>query len=226
MVDRTDQGGRFPATKLSWTPFDFLAAVGEATAAWSCELARCECLDRTGERHGASTTTSSATDTCGPRLGLAACQRGLSVEPTRFTTAASLVHELIEALGRAGLLNLGSVARVKPVIVTRWHRTHYSDRQRSSAGRSVQQRYEAGTRSLVGPICPSMSWTDVTRSSEQNDRRPGGSPPQLTELHPGNERRGATASSRAEAMAVTTRSPAVPLRQGPQPRFATKGSRR
>ncbi len=36
-------------------------------------------------------------------LGLAACQRGLSVG---FTTAASLVHELIEARDERRLLNL------------------------------------------------------------------------------------------------------------------------
>ena len=48
-------------------------------------------------------------------LGLAACQRGLSVG---FTTAAALVHELIEARDERRLLNLQrKVARLKLLII-------------------------------------------------------------------------------------------------------------
>ena len=47
--------------------------------------------------------------------GLAACQRGLSVG---FTTAASLVHELIEARDERRLLNLQKkLARLKLLII-------------------------------------------------------------------------------------------------------------
>ena len=48
-------------------------------------------------------------------LGLAACQRGLSVG---FTTAAALVHELMEARDERRLLNLQKkLSRLKLLIV-------------------------------------------------------------------------------------------------------------
>ena len=48
-------------------------------------------------------------------LGLAACQKGLSVG---FTTAASLVHELIETRDKRRLLNLQKkLARLKLLII-------------------------------------------------------------------------------------------------------------
>src|SRR6516162_5985723 len=50
----------------------------------------------------------------GPGLGLAACQRGLSVG---FTTAAALVHELIEARDQKRLLRLRQYAGYKLLIV-------------------------------------------------------------------------------------------------------------
>jgi DNA replication protein DnaC len=57
------------------------------------ELARCEWI---GRRENVLALGNSGTGKThiGLALGLAACQRGFSV---RFTTAAALVHELIEA---------------------------------------------------------------------------------------------------------------------------------
>ena len=51
-------------------------------------------------------------------LGLAACQRGLSVG---FTTAAALVNELMEARDQRRLLNLQrQLARLQLLIIDEW----------------------------------------------------------------------------------------------------------
>ncbi len=92
MIERRIKAAKFPATK-SLDSFDF-KAIPSLNKPLVLELARCEYIDKyqniialgpsgTGKTHVAL------------RLGLAACQKGLKV---RFITAASLVHELIEAV--------------------------------------------------------------------------------------------------------------------------------
>ena len=92
MIERRIKAARFPATK-SLDSFDF-KAIPSLNKPLVLELARCEYIDKyqniialgpsgTGKTHIAL------------GLGLAACQKGLKV---RFITAASLVHELIEAV--------------------------------------------------------------------------------------------------------------------------------
>ena len=78
------------------------------------ELARCEYVERQenviamGNRGTGKTHVALG-------LGLAACQRGLSVG---FTTAAALVHELMEARDERRLLNLQKkLSRLKLLIV-------------------------------------------------------------------------------------------------------------
>ena len=73
------------------------------------ELARCEHVDR---RENVIAVRNSGPDKTHVALGLAACQRGMSVG---FTTAASLVHELIEARDEQRLLTLQKrLARLSP----------------------------------------------------------------------------------------------------------------
>ncbi len=92
MIERRIKAAKFPATK-SLDSFDF-KAIPSLNKPFVLELARCEYIDKyqniialgpsgTGKTHVAL------------GLGLAACQKGLKV---RFITAASLVHELIEAV--------------------------------------------------------------------------------------------------------------------------------
>ena len=92
MIERRIKAAKFPATK-SLDSFDF-KAIASLNKPPVLELARCEYIDKyqniialgpsgTGKTHVAL------------GLGLAACQKGLKV---RFITAASLVHELIEAV--------------------------------------------------------------------------------------------------------------------------------
>ncbi len=92
MIERRIKAAKFPASK-SLDSFDF-KAIPSLNKPLVLELARCEYVDKyqniialgpsgTGKTHVAL------------GLGLAACQKGLKV---RFITAASLVHELIEAV--------------------------------------------------------------------------------------------------------------------------------
>lgn len=100
MIERRIKAAKFPAIK-SLDSFDF-KAMPSLNKPLVMELARSEYLDRfeniivlgpsgTGKTHIAL------------GLGLAACQKGLKV---RFITAASLVHELIEARDEKNLLRL------------------------------------------------------------------------------------------------------------------------
>ena len=91
MIERHIKAAKFPSTK-SLDSFDF-KIMPSLNKPLTMDLARCDYVDRhqniialgpsgTGKTHIAL------------GLGLAACQRGLKV---RFTTAAALVHDLIEA---------------------------------------------------------------------------------------------------------------------------------
>ena len=88
MVERRIKAARFPTTK-SLDTFDFLS-MPSLNKALVLELARCEYIERP---HNVIALGNSGTGKThiALGLGLAACQRGLSVG---FTTAAALVHEL------------------------------------------------------------------------------------------------------------------------------------
>ena len=89
MVDRRIKAARFPATK-SLDTFDFLA-IPSVNKHLVMQLARCEYVDRRENVIAVGNSGTGKTHVA-LGLGLAACQRGLSVG---FTAAASLVHELI-----------------------------------------------------------------------------------------------------------------------------------
>ena len=112
MVERRIKAARFPTTK-SLDTFDFLS-MPSLNEALVLELARCEYIERP---HNVIALGNSGTGKThiALGLGLAACQRGLSVG---FTTAAALVHELIEARDERRLLNLQRrLARLKLLII-------------------------------------------------------------------------------------------------------------
>ena len=100
MIERRIKAAKFPATK-SLDSFDF-KVIASLNKVLTMELARCAFVER---RENVIALGPSGTGKTHVALGLgmAACQRGLKV---RFTTAAALVHELIEAaderqIGRA-----------------------------------------------------------------------------------------------------------------------------
>ena len=100
MVERRIRAARFPAVKRLGT-FDFLA-MPSLNKALVMELARCEYIERRENVIAVGNSGTGKTHIA-LGLGLAACQRGMSVG---FTTAAGLVHELVEARYERWLLNL------------------------------------------------------------------------------------------------------------------------
>ena len=100
MVERRIRSTRFPAVK-SMDTFDF-TAIPSVNKALVMELARCEYVQRR-ENIIAALNSGAGKTHIALGLGLAACQRGMSVG---FTTAAALVHELMEARDERCLLNL------------------------------------------------------------------------------------------------------------------------
>ncbi len=97
MVERRIKQARFPAVK-SLDAFDF-KAIPSLNKMLVLELARCEYIER-HENVIALGNSGTGKTHVALGLGLAACQKGLSVG---FTTAAALIHELMEAreLGHA-----------------------------------------------------------------------------------------------------------------------------
>ena len=100
MVERRIRAARFPAVK-SLDTFDF-PAIPSVNKALVMELARCEYIERRENVIAVGNSGTGKTHIA-LGLGLAACQRGVSVG---FTTAAALVHELMEARDERRLLNL------------------------------------------------------------------------------------------------------------------------
>ena len=92
MIERRIKAAKFPATK-SLDSFDF-KAIPSLNKPLVLELARCEYIDKYQNIIALGPSGTGKTHVA-PGLGLAACQKGLKV---RFITAASLVHELIEAV--------------------------------------------------------------------------------------------------------------------------------
>ena len=100
MVERRIRAARFPAVK-SLDTFDFTAILS-VNKARVMELARCEYVQNRENVIAVGNSGTSKTHIA-LGLGLAACQRGM---PVGFTTAAALVHELMEARDERRLLNL------------------------------------------------------------------------------------------------------------------------
>ena len=100
MVQRRIRAARFPAVK-SLDTFDF-TAIPSVNKALVMELARCEYIERRENVIAVGNSGTGKTHIA-LGLGLSACQRGLSVG---FTTAAALVHDLMEARDERRLLNL------------------------------------------------------------------------------------------------------------------------
>ena len=100
MVERRIKEARFPAVK-SLDSFDF-AALPSLNKTLVLELARSEYVSRRENIIAVGNSGTGKTHVC-LGLGLAACQKGLSVG---FNTAAALVHELLEARDEKRLLRL------------------------------------------------------------------------------------------------------------------------
>ena len=154
-ADRRIKAARFPATK-SLDTFDFLA-MPLVNKLLVMQLARCEYVDRRENVIAIGNSGTGKTHVA-LSLGLAACQRGLSVG---FATAASLVHELIEARDERRLLNLQKkLARLKLPIIDELGFVPLSKTGAELLFEVFSQRYERGSI-LVTTNLPFDEWTEV-----------------------------------------------------------------
>ena len=158
MVERRIRAARFPSTK-SLDTFDFLA-IPSVNKHLVNQLARCEYIERR-ENVIAMGNSGTGKTHIALGLGLAACQRGL---PVGFTTAASLVHELIEARDERRLLILQKkLARLKLLIIDELGFVPLSKTGAELLFEVFSQRYERGSV-LVTTNLPFDEWTEVLGS--------------------------------------------------------------
>jgi DNA replication protein DnaC len=157
-VERRIKAARFPATK-SLDSFNFLA-LPSLNKALVLELARCAYIARR-ENIIALGNSGTGKTHLALGLGLAACQKGLSVG---FTTAAALVHELIEASDEQRLLRLQrQLAGYKLLIIDELGYVPLSQTGAELLFEVFSQRYERGS-TLVTSNLPFDEWTEVLGS--------------------------------------------------------------
>ena len=151
MIKRRIKAAKFPATK-SLDSFDF-KAIASLNKPLVLELARCEYIDKyqniialgpggTGKTHVA------------PGLGLAACQKGLKV---RFITAASLVHELIEAVDERRLQRFQKQLTSQNLLII--DELGFVPLSKTGAGCSSKS-YERGSIIITSNL-PFDEWTEI-----------------------------------------------------------------
>src|ERR1700688_1099582 len=121
------------------------------------ELARCEYIARRENVIAVGNSGTGKTHIA-LGLGLAACQKGLSVG---FTTAAAMVHELIEARDEKRLLRLQrQLAAYKLLIIDELGYVPLSTTGAELLFEVFSQRYERGS-TLVTSNLPFDEWTGV-----------------------------------------------------------------
>ena len=157
-TERRIHQARFPVVK-SLDSFEFLA-LPALNKTLVLDLARCEFLSR---RENVLLLGNSGTGKThiALALGLAACQRGHRV---RFTTAAALVHELMEARDEKRLLRLQKLlASSELLIVDELGFVPLSKTGAELLFEVFSQRYERGS-TLVTSNLPFQEWTEVLGS--------------------------------------------------------------
>ena len=153
MVERRIREARFPAVK-SLDSFDF-AAIPSLNKMLVLELARCAYIE---QRENVIALGPSGTGKTHIALGLAACQKGLSVG---FTTAAALVHELLEAREERRLLRLQKqLAAYRLLIVDELGYVPLSPSGAELLFEVFSRRYERGSV-LVTSNLPFDEWTSL-----------------------------------------------------------------
>jgi len=154
-TERPIHQARFPVVK-SLETFEFLA-IPAVNKALVLELARCEFLLR---RENVLLLGNSGTGKThlALALGLSACQRGHRV---RFTTAAAMVHELLEARDEKRLLRYQKqMAGYELLIVDELGFVPLSKSGAELLFEVFSQRYERGS-TLVTSNLPFQEWTEV-----------------------------------------------------------------
>ena len=155
LVERRIRAARFPSVK-SLDSYDF-TALPTLNKTLVLELARCEYLARR-ENVIALGNAGTGKSHIALGLGLAACQKGLAVG---FTTAAALVHELIEARDDKRLLRLQrQLAACQLLIIDELGYVPLSPTGAELLFEVFSQRYERGSV-IVTSNLPFDEWTSV-----------------------------------------------------------------
>ena len=143
MVERRIKEARFPTVK--------------SLDSFELELARCEYVARRENVIAVGNSGTGKTHIA-LGLGLAACQKGLSVG---FVTAAAVVHELIEARDEKRLLRLQrQLAGYKLLIIDELGYVPLSTTGAELLFEVFSQRYERGS-TIVTSNLPFDEWTGV-----------------------------------------------------------------
>jgi DNA replication protein DnaC len=155
MVERRIKSAKFPARKsLETFDFDAIPALNRKLV---LDLARCEFVDR-HENIIALGPSGVGKTHIAIGLGLAACQRGIK---TGFTTAAAIVHELIEARDDKKLLRLQKqLAGHELLIIDELGFVPLSKTGAELLFELIGQRYERGATIITSNL-PFDEWTSV-----------------------------------------------------------------
>ena len=155
MIERRIKAAKFPAVK-SLDSFDF-KAIPALNKMQVLELARCEWVDRRENVIALGPSGTGKTHVA-LGLGLAACQKGLSVG---FVTAAALVHELMEARDDRRLLRLQKqMVSHKLLIIDELGFVPLSKTGAELLFELISQRYERGA-TLINSNLPFDEWTET-----------------------------------------------------------------
>jgi len=155
MIERRIKAAKFPSTK-SLDSFDF-KIIPSLNKPLTMELARCDYVDRR-ENIIALGPSGTGKTHIALGLGLAACQRGLKV---RFTTAAALVHDLIEAQDERRLQRLQKQLTTQNLLII--DELGFVPLSKSGAEllfEVISQCYERGS-SIITSNLPFDEWTEV-----------------------------------------------------------------
>lgn len=154
-TERRIKAAKFPVTKTLDT-FDFLA-LPKLNKKLVLELARCEFIDRR-ENVLALGNSGTGKTHLALALGMAACQGGYRV---RFTTAAALVNELLEARDERRLLRFQKqLAKQDLLIIDELGYVPLSKTGAELLFETFSQRYEQGS-TMVTSNLPFNEWTEV-----------------------------------------------------------------
>lgn len=155
LVERRIKAARFPAVK-SLDSFQF-TAIPSLNKSLALDLARCAYVE--GRENVIALGNSGTGKThIAIALGLAACQKGLSVG---FVTASALVHDLLEARDERRVQKLKrSLAAYKLLIIDELGYVPLSSTGAELLFEVFSERYERGS-TIVTSNLPFDEWTSV-----------------------------------------------------------------